>query len=221
MNVLDETSTNIQQTGEVPFTEQVIRISIPCQPCVTSEVDVSILFNFSFPIKSGINLTTLSLKRKKVCVAKLPPVMCSEAFMSANRKKFPSSSSTTLSSSSGGNGGAAQTSLSFAPAANPTSSLSSSSILRSESQSAAIVVTIGYAAAFTFLVVFFVLMCTRRGGSGGSTSGSEKEISVLTRHDAAGFSRASSDFSLKKIPPPAESCRSVSRYGEIEGIWFL
>ena len=191
MHILDDTNINILREGEVPVKEQVIRISIPCQPCVTSEVDVSILFNFSFPIKSGTNLTTLSLKRKKVCVAKLPPVMCSETFLSSHKK---SSSSASV----------------FAPA-NPSTSSSSSSILRSETQSAALVVTIGYAAAFTFLAVFFFLMCTRRSGTG-------QDSSVLTRHDA-GFSRASSDFSLKKITPA--DCRSVSRYGEIDGIWFL
>lgn len=204
MNVLDETNINIRKEGEVPMKEQVIRISIPCQPCVTSEVDVSILFNFSFPIKSGTNLTTLSLKRKKVCVAKLPPVMCNEAFLSSRKKSSSSPSSDSFAAAD----------PSTSSSSSPTSSSSSSSILRSETQSAALVVTIGYASAFTFLVVFFLLMCARRSGSG------DKDNSVLTRHDAAGFSRASSDFSLKKITP-ADSCRSVSRYGEIDGIWFL
>lgn len=204
MHVLDESNINIRKEGEVPFKEQVIRISIPCNPCVTSEVDVNILFNFSFPLKSGTNLTSLSLKRKKVCVAKITPVsMCSQAFLSQSRKKSPH---LTLISSSDPE----------SPIMSSTSS-SSTTVPGSDSQSAALVVTIGYASAFTFLVVFFLLMCTRRSSAG-------KETSVLTRHvDAAsaGFSRASSDFSLKKIPA-SESGRSFSRHGhEIDGIWFL
>lgn len=204
MHILDESNINIRKEGEVPFKEQVIRISMPCQPCVTSEVDVNILFNFSFPLKSGSNLTTLSLKRKKVCVAKLPPSQCSQAFP-ARKKHLTSSLSSTLSSSS-----------ESSEATNLATSLSTS-ILRSDTQSSALALVIGFAAAFTFLVVFILLMCTRR------SSDASKETSVLTRHvdaQSAGFSRASSDFSLKKMPAP-ESCRSFARPGDIDGIWFL
>ena len=197
--VLDETDMNIRAEGEVPTTEQVIQIAIPCLPCVTSEVDVSILFNFSFPIKGGTNLTSLSLKRKKVCVAKIAnTVLCNELAASVLSPQSSQSSRKRLTSS-----------LSLHP-----SSHSQPSSSRPDSQSAALVVTVGYAAAFTCLLVFFLLMCTRR-------SGEERDCVLARRDPSVGCSRASSDFSLKKITS-AESCRSVSRcHPEIDGIWFL
>ena len=98
-------------------------------------------------------------------------------------------------------------------------SRTTSTLRPQENQSAALVITIGYASAFTFLVIFFLLMCVRR--SADLKAGSVVETATLPRHDVAGFSRASSDFSLKKIAP-AESCRSVvSRYGEVDGYWVL
>lgn len=70
VNALKPPAINISREGIVPTKEEVFRIVLPCATGINAEVDVNIYFNLTLPkTTSSPNVTSLILRRKKICFA--------------------------------------------------------------------------------------------------------------------------------------------------------
>jgi len=104
---LGQPMINISRKGNVPPEEQIFRIILPCTNQRDAEVDVNIYFNLTLSSSQPSNVTSLTLKRKKICLRHtipedVPPSLVTSSppshvvdSSSTPKTKVPSSGSVT------------------------------------------------------------------------------------------------------------------------------